>query len=273
MKSMNADDGRVCLCTYLGRGNCRTSCSPISIHGKRRQGKSHRPSAVYHPARRAQPGDLRSTGRTSTLGDMIVKCDCGATRTMSGATQSDNFVELTCTGHHPFKPSHRNEKCKTKKVIPSQRGASNVYFPVIKSAISIPPWINPLFNLIDMHLRDIELLEEYGVPDPEGNVYNKYFAENYSREEFDEALKRRRENIKEFTEIKQMEYNAITHHDDPLYASNRRHFKAEEDELPLELKKYFSRVIRITRMREVKVLLGFIAVSYGIVLCYKEVRV
>ena len=103
---------------------------------------------------------------------MIVKCDCGATRTMSGATQSDNFTELTCTGHHPFKPSHRNEKCKTKKVIPSQRGASNVYFPVIKSAISIPPWINPLFNLIDMHLRDIEILEGYGVPDPEGNVYN-----------------------------------------------------------------------------------------------------
>ena len=204
---------------------------------------------------------LRSTGRTSTLGDMIVKCDCGATRTMSGATQSDNFTELTCTGHHPFKPSHRNEKCKTKKVIPSQRGASNVYFPVIKSAISIPPWINPLFNLIDMHLRDIEILEGYGVPDPEGNVYNKYFADNYSREEFDETLKRRRENIKEFTEIKQMEYNAITHHDDPLYASNRRHFKAEEDELPTELKKYFSRVIRITRMREVKVLLGFTRVE------------
>lgn len=41
-----------------------------------------------------------------------------------------------------------------------------------------------------------------------------------------EALARRMSNIKEFTEIKQMEYNAITHHNDPAYASNKKHFKA-----------------------------------------------
>ena len=45
-------------------------------------------------------------------------------------------------------------------MIPSQRGASNVYFAVTRSAISIPPWINPLYNLVDEHLRDIELLKD-----------------------------------------------------------------------------------------------------------------
>ena len=62
-------------------------------------------------------------------------------------------------------------------------------------------------------------------------------------------------------EIKQMEYNAITHFNDPLYESNKKHFKAEEDALPGYLKKYFSRIIRITRLREVKVLLGFTRVE------------
>ena len=68
-------------------------------------------------------------------------------------------------------------------------------------------------------------------------------------------------NIKEYTEIKQMEYNAITHFDDPLYESNKKHFKAEEDALPGYLKKYFSRIIRVTRLREVRVLLGFTRVD------------
>lgn len=68
-------------------------------------------------------------------------------------------------------------------------------------------------------------------------------------------------NITEFKEIKQMEYDAITHHNDPAYASNKKHFKAEEDNMPSYLKKYFSRVIRITRLREVRVLMGFTRVE------------
>lgn len=196
---------------------------------------------------------------TSTLADMWVQCSCGARRSMSGATQIENFEGMTCSGHHPFRPSHKNEKCN-KKMIPSQRGASNVYFAVSRSAISIPPWINPLYNLIDEHLRLIDNYEEDFGEMGLNKVYEKYFSA-YTRKEFDDALARRRQNIKEFTEIKQMEYNAITHHSDPAYASNKKHFKAEEDSLPEYLKTYFNRIIRITRLREVRVLLGFTRVD------------
>lgn len=206
-------------------------------------------------------GKLRmfSTGNTSTLADMWVECTCGAKRSMSGATQKENFDGMPCSGHHPFRPHARNERCD-KLLIPSQRGASNVYFSVSRSAISIPPWINPLYNLIDEHLRLIEetkaMFGDAGVT----KVYERYFA-IYTREEFDEALSRRLSNITEFKEIKQMEYDAITHHNDPAYASNKKHFKAEEDDLPSYLKPFFNRIIRITRLREVKVLLGFTRVD------------
>jgi len=203
---------------------------------------------------------LRSTGQSSTLSDLIVRCGCGAWRSMSGATQPDKFIDLKCCGHHPFRPDHKNESCDAP-VIPSQRGASNVYFPVIRSAISIPPWINPIHNLIDTHITLIEQMIELGIDDAESRIYEKYFASTFTREEFDEALKRRRENIREFKEIKQMEYDAITHHNDPLYASNRKYFKAEEEVLPTYLSRYFSRVIRVTRLREIKVLLGFTRVD------------
>lgn len=202
---------------------------------------------------------MYSIGNTSTLADMWVECSCGAKRSMSGATQKDNFDGLACPGHHPFRPNIKNQKCH-KHVIPSQRGASNVYFAVSRSAISIPPWINPLYNLIDEHLHDIELLKQIMGDNGITEIYNKFFS-SYSRDEFDSALERRLKNIKEFTEIKQMEYNAISHFDDPLYESNKKHFKAEESDLPDYLKKYFSRIIRVTRLREVRVLLGFTRVD------------
>lgn len=202
---------------------------------------------------------MYSIGQTSTLGDMWVECSCGAKRSMNGATQRENFDGVACSGHHPFRPNVENQKC-SKPVIPSQRGASNVYFAVSRSAISIPPWINPLYNLIDEHLSLIlHYKEDFGEMGVQ-KVYEKYFS-SFPREEFDEALERRQDNIKEFIEIKQMEYDAITHHNDPVYGSNKKHFKAEEDGLPRYFQKYFSRIIRVTRLREVRVLLGFTRVD------------
>jgi len=202
-----------------------------------------------------------STGNTSTLADMWIQCDCGAKRSMSGATQKDEINKLcSCSGNFPFRPNSKKDRNCKCQVTPSQRGASNVYFPVIRSAISIPPWIDPIFNLIDEHMRIIEAFEQVRGADGITDAYNLYFSA-FPREEFDAALKKRRENIKEFNEIKQMEYNAITHHNDPVYQRNKKHFLAEEDPLPEELKPYFSRIIRITRLREVMVLLGHTRVS------------
>lgn len=204
---------------------------------------------------------LSSTGNTSTLADLVVECKyCKKKRTMIGAMQKERFDGLVCTGHHPFRPNSRNEKCD-KHVVPSQRGASNVFFAVNKSAISVPPWINPLYNLIDEHLHMIEELKAMFGDEGITKAYERYFAERFSRADFDAALDRRLNNITEFTEIKQMEYDAITHHNDPVYASNKKHFKAEEDSLPLSLQRYFKRVIRVTRLREVRVLIGFTRVE------------
>lgn len=208
-------------------------------------------------------GKLRtySTGTTSTLADMWVECTkCGAKRSMSGAMQRESIEGCNCTGNHPFRPTHKRIKCM-KPAIPSQRGASNVYFAVSRSAISIPPWVNPLYNLIEDHLRDIELAKQLMGDEGITKIYEMYFAQSFSKQEFDEALAKRQRDIKEFTEIKQMEYDAITHHADPAYASNKKHFKAEEDPLSYPLSKYFTRVVRITRLREIKVLLGFTRVD------------
>lgn len=203
---------------------------------------------------------LYSTGRTSSLAEMIVECSCGAKRTMSGAMQRENLEGLACSGHHPHRPSIKNKKCK-QQAMPSQRGASNVYFPVIRSAISIPPWINPLNDLIDHYYKQIvDYRNDFGEMGVD-KIYNNYFKDKCTREEFDEAVRRRDEKIKEFTEIKEMEYAAITNHKDLAYQTDVKFFKAEEVEVPEYLDKYFSRVIKVHRLREVMVLLGFMRID------------
>lgn len=199
---------------------------------------------------------LFSTGRTSSLGEMFVECSCGAKRSMAGAMQKENLEGMYCTGHHPHRPLDKNQKCK-KLAIPSQRGASNVYFSVIRSAISIPPWTNPINDIINENRRVIESYEEDFGEMGLQKAYEKYFACKFTREEFDEAYARIKNKIKEFIEIKEMEYAAITNHQDLAYQRDVKYFKAEEVPITNGLNQFFSRIVKVHRLREVMVLLGF----------------
>lgn len=205
---------------------------------------------------------LYSTGETSTLAEMWVECECGDKRSMSGATDRINFSEngYVCSGRHPHKPNSKNEKCTCKDVFPSQRGATNIYFPVIRSAISIPPWTNPLYLLLDEHwIRLCDYENDFGA-DGINKIYEKYFS-SYNREEFDKAVDNHKKRIIEFVEIKEMEYAAFTHHADPTYKKDVKYFKAKEEAVPPYLQKYFSRLIKIERLREVMVLQGFMRID------------
>ena len=202
---------------------------------------------------------MKSTGVTSTLADLKIECSCcGAKKTMSGAMQEESFLDFKCTGRHPFRPNTQYERCN-RLMRSSQRGASNVYFPVIRSALSIPPWIDPLFNLIDEHYRDILMFRKHYGEEGVHKIYEEYFKEKYTEEEFYEALHKKDLNIQEYMMIKEMEYKAFTHHNSPIYSREeyRKYFMAEEDEVSPALKPYFSRIIRVNRLREIMTLIGF----------------
>lgn len=203
-------------------------------------------------------GDLRlkSNGNSSSLSELMVECSCGAHRSMMGAMQQENFAGVSCSGNHPHRPGAKVKICK-KSVIPSQRGASNVYFTVTRNAISIPPWTNPINDVMAANRTVIENYEEDFGETGLQKAYEKFFAPTYTRDQYDDAYKRLKEKIKEFTELKEMEYNAITNHQDVAYQHDVKYFKAEEVDVKDSLKAYFSRVIKIHRLREVRVLTGF----------------
>ena len=204
---------------------------------------------------------LKSTGSSSSLSELYVECECGAKLSLAGAMDKKRFEDYSCTENHPHRPRKYGITYKANcgcSITPSQRGASNVYFGISRNAISVPPWTNPINELMTDKRTLVESYEqdfgEIGLQ----KAYEKYFAPNgYSRDDFDEAYKRLKEKIKEFMELKEMEYKAIINHTDIEYQHDVEYFQAEDEEIKPGLKSYFSRVIKIHRLREVRVLTGF----------------
>ncbi|MFF3937684.1 DrmB family protein [Streptomyces phaeofaciens] len=89
---------------------------------------------------------MRSSGRTSSLRSIVVTCTCGKAPevSMEGSFRRNALKDLglTCRGTRPWLgTSAPTEDCKLP-LRTLQRGSSAVWQPVLKSALSIPPWSN-----------------------------------------------------------------------------------------------------------------------------------
>lgn len=87
---------------------------------------------------------LRGGGRSAALGDLEVVCACGRSRSLAGALGAGSVAQLLrgCSGRRPWLDAGQESCQATPEAL--QRGASNVYFSVTRSALSIPPWTDPL---------------------------------------------------------------------------------------------------------------------------------
>lgn len=96
---------------------------------------------------------LKSSG--AGLAKMFVKClKCGETRSMGEIFRPGVHKKHGCPGERPWLPEG-TEKCD---LIPltMQRGASNLYFPQMESALLIPPWSEQVIQTIGDGWRYIE---------------------------------------------------------------------------------------------------------------------
>jgi hypothetical protein len=94
---------------------------------------------------------LESTGTTAALAGLVVRChsqECAGKvgRSLEGVFGENTLGGFDCSGNRPW--LHDQEAGCQRKVRVLQRGASNVYFPVTASAISIPPNSNSLIQIL-----------------------------------------------------------------------------------------------------------------------------
>ena len=99
---------------------------------------------VKHSQECKRRSGLKLSG-SSTAGHagLILKCQgCGAERSMEGCFGPD-AIPGPCRGRRPWLGINADEPCSEKPRV-VQRGASNIYFPVVESALDIPPWCDDL---------------------------------------------------------------------------------------------------------------------------------
>jgi hypothetical protein len=80
---------------------------------------------------------LDERGTSGDLADLVVRCECGKSRSLYEATQIEMNPLRTCRGLRPWLGKNSNEDCK----LPSRlliRTASNAYFPQVVSVLSLP---------------------------------------------------------------------------------------------------------------------------------------
>lgn len=85
------------------------------------------------------------TGRGGGFDSLFVECKkCGAFRSLEGLTRPNALagIGVRCSGKQPWQMSSSAEDCERKTYV-VQRGAGNVYYPSVASAITIPPESDP----------------------------------------------------------------------------------------------------------------------------------
>ena len=78
------------------------------------------------------------------LAGLFVSCEkCKTRRSLMGTTGPNGLLGFSCEGHRPWLGEQGREPCpepSDRSMFVLQRGASNIYFPIVASSILIPPF-------------------------------------------------------------------------------------------------------------------------------------
>ena len=216
--------------------------------------KSHRPVCPEQKHRLY----LRSDGNSSGLESLYLYCSkCRGTSSIGAIFQKSllQSIGVKCSGERPWIGDREDCSAELRTI---QRGASNVYFPKIESALSIPPWDNPLeerltidWNILrdqDKETRDnlIQLLASGTMMDADEliEIVDRRLEYNQSSEEKD---------------LKKEEYlNFVEAPVNPDESSDlKSEFRVRKQTRPRPIEDFIENLVKVERLKEVRVQTGF----------------
>jgi MrfA Zn-binding domain len=206
----------------------------------------------------ACPGDLRliDTGSSGAASDLIVKCErCGNTNPMGDAFQPDAHV--ACSARRPWLgPSDRDPDGCPESPRTILRGASNAYFSIVASALSIPPWSDPIQTALARYRDVLQTADSFeklktGV---EMGFYNiSDLLNQFTIEQIWKALSAEPEAAEQNLKIR--EYRAFIHPE--VKVEEGTEFEIQRCSVPNRYGEPLSAVMAASRLREVRALRGF----------------
>lgn len=208
------------------------------------------------------------------LSSIVIKCNaCGKERSMEGCMSKDALKGYRCRGKRPWigfskefdDPDPCNAPMRTL-----QRGASNVYFSVTQSALTIPPASKRIQSEVSNEWSRIKTAFENNADDNTLRIliaalFNQTINEGkYTVEDYYKVIKERhaKEEASEepYTErmLYEDEYKALSIETLPEDDETEpEQFVSEESEIPEILDGFVDSVMLIKRLREVLAVKGF----------------
>lgn len=207
---------------------------------------------------------------TSGLDGILIKCQCGAKETLEGIMDRGTLYQRRCYGSMPWlgkRDDMRSWYSDLEDGVPCeeelrvlQRGANNVYYSCVVSALTIPPYSSRIQRIL---ASDIEKLSDYNSK-PENlkkaNLDDYYEKQKdrlrCTREQFDYemgyALGLMSERHISLRDLVKGEYDALCDQD-----CNDPDFLTIESLVPDKLTNLIAQIKIVGRLREVQVLEGF----------------
>jgi hypothetical protein len=209
---------------------------------------------------------LKLQSRGPGLSGLILSCpECKASKSMGGIFNVHNWKGLRCNGKRPWLRTD-DEACDRQPRI-LQRGASNLYFPVLISALSIPPWSDRLQESLGMYWSDIVETKSEDRAQFIRILANKALKPildelHVSPEELAELIEQRvnRYNDDSMHNLRYEEYRQFVSGLSKRPESDNE-FEIRNVPVPDTLRPYFSNIVRVVRLREVKALMGFTRIN------------
>lgn len=205
---------------------------------------------------------IESGGATASLRDIVISCSCGKLMTLDGAFAKTALRQVTrCTGRRPWLRSGLEECEEVPRTL--QRGASNVWFSVTRSALSIPPWSEGAFKILNRHWT---LLRHAPNEALESMIHGAGLAEGtaYSVADLVEAARRRKADETDRSQttsdhLREEEYEALVRGREER--SRDQDFVCTSGELGRLSAQFLDAVMLVRRLREVRVLESFTRVQ------------
>jgi hypothetical protein len=200
------------------------------------------------------------TGTRST--DLYIKCEgCEQGKNLNTAFQTSRESVLpACRGRHAHLRRFEKDACGAE-LKPLLLGASNLWFPVTRSALSLPAGSDPLANLIENAWDKLKT-----IPDEKLETVIEFAAEYAALKVYGEkaiqAVKARRAKAEEPEEgppnLLLPEWRLFT---SPQHAPTSSDFQLREVAPPVKFEKKVERVVLVERLREVMAMIGFTRVD------------
>lgn len=203
---------------------------------------------------------LYEVGASGEALDVELKCDgCQVRRRMGQAFGPNNRTVMpACRGRRPHLRDIDPNGCDQEHVKPMLQGASNLWFPVLISALSVPQAADDLGRLVEENWNKFAEMESRAVlayARRQGLL--KDFVK-YNDEHVWEAIQKKNqgtgEEVEDPDDLKSPEWNVFS---DPSKAKPSRTFKLRTVDPPPDFTKHFEKIVLVEKLREVRALVGF----------------